>query len=78
MYKSVEYSDDYLKTCGSLWKYYRDEISTLSDDSDSASFKYKQKIQTSHTGDNGRKDVQIIVPIKYFSKSMENSWNAIN
>ena len=27
MYKFVEYSDNYLKTSGSLWQYYRDEPS---------------------------------------------------
>ena len=51
MYNLIEYSDNYLKTSGSLWKYYRNEpftnnngvIIDASDDPDSASFKYKQK-----------------------------------
>ena len=51
MYSLIEYSDNYLKTSGSLWEYYRDEpfindngvIIDVSDDPDSASFKYKQK-----------------------------------
>ena len=51
MYNLVEYNDKYLKTSGSLWQYYRDEpfiyvndnIFDVSDDPDSASFKYKQK-----------------------------------
>ena len=51
MYNLIEYSDNYLKTSGSLWEYYRDEpfindngvIIDVSDDPDSASFKYKQK-----------------------------------
>ena len=45
----VEYSDNYLKTSGSLWQYYRDEP-TLTDAStidnfpgNSVSFKLKQK-----------------------------------
>ena len=25
MYNLIEYSDNYAKTCGSLWQYYRDE-----------------------------------------------------
>ena len=25
MYNSIEYSDNYIKTSGSLWQYYRDE-----------------------------------------------------
>ena len=27
MYNSIEYSDDYSKTYGSLWQYYKDEPS---------------------------------------------------
>ena len=27
MYNLVEHSDNYLKTSGSLWQYYRDELS---------------------------------------------------
>ena len=39
---------------------------TISDDSDSASFKYKQKI-TGQAENNGIKDVPIIVPLRYLS-----------
>ena len=54
MYNLLEYNDKYLKTSGSLWQYYRDEpaIDTnevvtnfLVDNSNSASFKFKQKQQ---------------------------------
>ena len=46
MYSVIEYSDDYSKTSGSLWQYYRDEllinnndvIIDAPDDLDSASF----------------------------------------
>ena len=39
MYNLIEYSDNYAKTSGSLWQYYRDE---LNDDlADSESFKFK-------------------------------------
>ena len=80
MYNLIEYSDNYLKTSGSLWQYYRDEpiinndgnIIDFLDDPDSVSFKYKQKI-TGQTGDNGTKDVQIMVPLKYFS----NFWRTL-
>ena len=49
MYSVIEYSDDYSKTSGSLWQYYRDEllinnndaIIDAPDDLDSASFKSK-------------------------------------
>ena len=42
MYNLIEYSDNYAKTSGSLWQYYRDEPDdnlTVSE-----SFKYKIKI----------------------------------
>ena len=72
MYNLIEYSDNYLKTSGSLWEYYRDEpfindngvIIDVSDDPDSASFKYKQKI-TGQSGNDRTKNVQIMVLLKY-------------
>ena len=60
MFNLIEYSDNYSKTSGSLWKYYRDEPA-LNDAGAlanfpgiSASFKYKQKI-TGSTANDGRK-----------------------
>ena len=52
MYNLMEYSDNYSKTPGSLWQYYTNEpfinnngaIIDVPDDSDSASFKSKQKV----------------------------------
>ena len=54
MYNLIDYSDNYTKKSGSLWQYYRDELFNNNgtivnihdgfDDSDSASFKYEQKI----------------------------------
>ena len=80
MYNLIEYSDNYSKTPGSLWQYYGDEpfidnngnIIDVRDDPDSASFKYKQKI-TGETGNDGIKDVQIMVPLKYLS----NFWRTL-
>ena len=46
MYNLLEYSENYWKTTGSLWNYYRDEPSNPFS-SNSESFKYK----TSITGD---------------------------
>ena len=68
MYNLVEYSDNYSKTPGSLWQYYTNEpfinnngaIIDVPDDSDSASFKSKQKIM-GRTGNDGTKDVQIML-----------------
>ena len=49
MYNLIEDSDNYMKSSGSLWQYYRDEpfignngnIVDVPDDPDNASFKYK-------------------------------------
>ena len=51
MYKLKYYSDKYSKTSGSSWQYYRDEpamhnngvIIDFPDDTDSASFEFKQR-----------------------------------
>ena len=64
MYNLIEYSNNYQKTPGSLWQYYRYEpfinnngvIIDFHDDPDNDSFKYNQKI-TYQTENNGTKDV---------------------
>ena len=43
MYNLIEYSDNYAKTSGSLWQYYRDEANDNL--ADSKSFKSKIKSQ---------------------------------
>ena len=71
MYNLIEYSDNYSKTSGSLWQYYKD----IPNDNlvDSESFKSKVNI-TGKTPDNGNtKDVEIIVPLKYLS----NFWRTL-
>ena len=55
MYNLIEYSDNYSKTSGSLWKYYKDEPNDNLTDSES--FK----------SDDNTKDFEIIVPLKYLS-----------
>ena len=66
MYSLTEYSDIYLKTSGSLWQYYRDELFSDNNENifhfnganyNSKLFKYKQKI-TSETDANGRQNVK--------------------
>ena len=62
MYNLIEYSDNYSKTSGSLWQYYRDEpaltdagaITNFHAADNSALFKFKQKI-TGVTAANGTK-----------------------
>ena len=77
MYNLIEYSNNYSKTSGSLWQYYRYEpalnnAGALVDfPGNSASFKFKQKI-TGSTGNDGKKAVQIMLPLKYSN----NFWRA--
>ena len=65
MYNLIEYSDNYSKTSGSLWQYYKydpnDNINW------SESFKSKVKITWKTPADGNTKDVEIIVPLKYLS-----------
>ena len=50
MYNLIECSNNYSKTSGSLWQYYRDEPALINADArnsfagNSVSFKYKQKL----------------------------------
>ena len=71
MYNLIEYNDNYAKSSGSLWQYYRDEPND--DLVDSESIKSKIKI-TGKTPDNeNEKDVEIMVPLKYLS----NFWRTL-
>ena len=63
MYNLIEHGNNYSKTSGSLWQYYRDEPSLDNNDNiadfiganyNRKSFKYKQKI-THQTGDDDEK-----------------------
>ena len=75
MYNLIEYSNNYAKITGSLWQYCKDiparnnannAIIIFSEDNITDSFKFKAKI-TGQTGNDGTKDVEIIVPLKYLS-----------
>ena len=65
MYNLIEYSDNYSKTSGSLWQYYKDDPND--DTANSKSFKFKVKITGKTPDDGNTKDVEIIVPLKYLS-----------
>ena len=80
MYNLIEYSDNYAKTTGSLGQYCKDiparnandglivfDVSNVTD-----SFNFKVKF-TGQTGNNGRKNVEIMVPLKYLS----NFWRTL-
>ena len=66
MYNLIEYSDNYTKTSGSLWQYFRDEPDDNNIE-DSESFKAKIKIAGKTPNNDNEKDVEIMVPLKYLS-----------
>ena len=71
LYNLIEYSDNYSKTSGSLWQYFKDDPNDNMEQSES--FKSKIKI-TGKTPPNGNtKDVEIMVPLKYLS----NFWGTL-
>ena len=80
MYNLIEYSDNYTKTTGSLWQYCKDiparnandDIVIFAENNTTDSFKFKAKI-TGQTGNDGTKDVEIMVPLKYLS----NFWRTL-
>ena len=81
MYNLTEYCDNYAKTTGSLWQYCNidiparnanDEITEFADGNTTDSFKFKVKI-TGKTGNDGTKDIEIMVPLKYLS----NFWRTL-
>ena len=80
IYNLIEYSDNYAKTTGSLWQYCKDiparnnnnEITEYTGGNTTDSFNFKEKI-TGRTADDGTKDVEIMVPLKYLS----NFWRTL-
>ena len=80
MYNLIEYSDNYSKTSRSLWQYCKNipavnnngEIVNFAMNNLTDSFNFKVKM-TGQTGDDGTKDVEIILPLKYLS----NFWRTI-
>ena len=65
MHNLIEYSDNYSKTSGSLWQYYRHE--PKNNLTDSESFKSKIKITGNTPADGNTKNVEIMGPLKYLS-----------
>ena len=67
MYNSIEYSDSYSDTSGSLWQFKIDEITNNEDvtNDNAPSFKYKASF-IGNTEANGTKNgVKIAAPLKY-------------
>ena len=65
MYNLIEYTDNYWKTSGSLWKYYKDDPNE--NITQSESFRSKIKITGKSPADGNTNNVEIIVPLKYLS-----------
>ena len=80
MYNLIEYSDNYEKTTGSLWQYCKDiparndnnEVVDFTRNNLTNSFNFKVKL-TGQTGNNGTKDVEVMVPLKY----LNNFWRTL-
>ena len=71
MYNLIEYSNNYSKTSGSLWQYYRDEPNE--NITESESFKFKVKLTGEIPNADNKKNVEIAVPLKYLS----NFWRTL-
>ena len=71
VYNLIDYNNNYSKSSGSLWQYYRDEPNNNL--ADSKSYKCKVKITGSTPATGNAKDVKIIVPLKYIS----NCWRTL-
>ena len=80
MYNLIEYSENNGKTTGSLWQYYKDiparnannEIIGFDVNNVTNSFNFKVKF-TGPTGDDGKKNVETMVPLKY----LRNFWRTL-
>ena len=79
MYNLIEYSDKYAKTTGSLWQYCKNiparnnkQIALFAENNLTDSFNFKVKF-TGQTGNNGTKDLEIMVSLKYLS----NFWRTL-
>ena len=63
MHNLIECSDNYSKTSGSLWQYYKDDPND--NIANSKSFKSKIKITGKTRDDVNTKNAEIVVPLKY-------------
>ena len=80
MYNLIEYSDNYARSTGNLWQYCKDipalnandKIIIFAEGNTTDSFNFKVKV-TGRTGNNGTKDVEIMVRLKYLS----NFWRTL-
>ena len=65
MYNLIEYNNNYSKTSGCLWQYYRDKPNVVIIDFES--FKSKVRITGSIPAAGNTKDFEIAVPLQYLN-----------
>ena len=83
MYNLIEYSHNYAKTTGSLWQYCKDiparngnnQIIVFDVNNVTDSFNFKVKI-TGQTGNDGTKDVEIMVPLINCEVNLILTWSS--
>ena len=81
MYNLIEYSDNYSKTSGSLWQYWKDipavdndgDIVIFNGDNDTDSLIFKSKIIGKTDDDGDIENVEIMILLKYLS----NFWRTL-
>ena len=71
MYNLIEYSDNYSKTSGSLWQYYKNDPNDNIEQSES--FKSKIKITGKTPAAGNTNSIEIIFPLNYLS----NFWRTL-
>ena len=78
MYNLLEYSKNYRKTIGSLYNYYRDELSDDADDNNFDNIGNTCNVNAGADGydvdKNGTQEVELAIPLKYLG----NFWRALN
>ena len=81
IYNLIEYSDNYSKTSGSLWQYWKDipavdndgDIVIFNGDNDTDSLIFKSKIIGKTDDDGDIENVEIMILLKYLS----NFWRTL-
>ena len=71
MYNLIKYRDNYAKTSGILWQFYKDKPNNNLTDSES--FKSKMKIRGKTPNNDNEEDVETIVPLNYLG----NFWRTV-
>ena len=71
MYNLIEYRDNYSKTSGILWQFYKDKSNNNLTDSESV--KSKMKIRGKTPNNDNKEDIETIILLNYLS----NFWRTV-